>query len=47
MLKADFQRRMDRLDAARLSYQRAIDLSDNESEKAFLRNRMASVGARS
>jgi RNA polymerase sigma-70 factor (ECF subfamily) len=45
--KADFQRRMERLDAARLSYQRAIELSDNESEKAFLRNRMASVGAQS
>lgn len=42
--KADFQRRLDRPEAARLSYQRAIDLSENESEKTFLRCRMASLG---
>lgn len=42
--KADFQRRMDRPEAARLSYQRAIELSNNESEKAFLQSRMASLG---
>lgn len=45
--KADFQRRLEMFAAARLSYQRAIDLSDNESEKEFLRNRMASLGAQS
>ena len=43
--KADFLRRMNRFDAARLSYQCAIDLSDNESEKTFLQSRMASLGA--
>jgi len=38
--KADFLRRLDRVDAARLSYQRAIELSENESEKLFLIDRM-------
>ncbi|MGJ8570509.1 MAG: RNA polymerase sigma factor [Hoeflea sp.] len=41
--KADFQRRMERFAAARLSYLRALDLSENESEKEFLRSRLASV----
>lgn len=43
--KADFQRRLDRPEAARISYQRAVDLSNNESEKAFLHGRMVSLGA--
>lgn len=43
--RADFQRRMNRLEAARLSYQRAIDLSHNESERAFLHSRLASMAA--
>ena len=45
--KADFQRRLRRLEAARMSYQRAIDLSNNESEKEFLRNRMWTMGGQS
>ena len=38
--KADFLRRLGRIAAARLSYQRAIELSENESEKLFLIDRM-------
>jgi RNA polymerase sigma-70 factor, ECF subfamily len=41
--KADFLRRMDRIDAARQSYERAIELSGNESERQFLMSRMAAM----
>ncbi len=41
--RADFLRRMDRIDAARQSYQRAIELSGNESERQFLMRRMATM----
>lgn len=41
--KADFLRRTDRCDAARQSYQRAIELSGNESERQFLMSRMAAM----
>ncbi|MEM5473316.1 RNA polymerase sigma factor [Hoeflea sp. AS60] len=41
--KADFLRRMDRTEAARQTYQRAIELSQNESERHFLMSRMASM----
>ncbi len=43
--KADFQRRTNRLDAARLSYQHAIDLSHNESDRAFLHSRLEAIAA--
>lgn len=44
--RADFERRTGKHQAARQSYQRAVDLSENESEKAFLKARMASLGDR-
>lgn len=43
--KADFQRRTNQLDAARLSYQHAIDLSHNESDRAFLHSRLEAIAA--
>ena len=41
--RADFLRRMERIEAARLSYQRAIELSGNDSERQFLLSRMATM----
>ncbi len=41
--KADFLRRTDQFAEARLSYQRAISLSANESERQFLRSRMTTM----
>ncbi len=38
--KADFLRRNGRIEAARSCYQRAVELSANESERQFLLSRM-------
>lgn len=41
--RADMLRRMDLRDAARIDYQRAIDLADNEEDAAFLRSRLGQL----
>jgi len=41
--KADLLRRLDRRDEARLSYQAALDLSENAAERAFLAGRIAEM----
>jgi len=42
--RADFLRRLGQIDAARVSYRRAIELSGNESERYFLQARMEIMG---
>lgn len=42
--RADMLRRLNRLDAAGVEYQRAIDLADTAEDAAFLRNRLDQLG---
>jgi RNA polymerase sigma-70 factor (ECF subfamily) len=44
-MKADMLRRLGRPAEAAIAYQRAIDLSDNDAERAFLKRRLAETGA--
>jgi RNA polymerase sigma-70 factor (ECF subfamily) len=41
--RADFLRRLGRVDEARLAYEEALALTDNEVERRFLIERMAGV----
>jgi RNA polymerase sigma-70 factor (ECF subfamily) len=43
--RADLLRRLDRLDAARAAYERALELAHSEPERRFLRRRIAEVAA--
>ena len=45
--KADLLRRLGRWDDAAIQYQIALDLTDNDAERAFLARRIAEVAARS
>jgi RNA polymerase sigma-70 factor (ECF subfamily) len=41
--RADFLRRLDRRDEARLAYEEAIALTDNDVERRFLEGRLAAL----
>jgi RNA polymerase sigma-70 factor (ECF subfamily) len=41
--KADLLRRLGKMDAARASYSRALDLTTNEAERKFVRQRLAEI----
>ena len=43
-MKADMLRRLGRPAEAAIAYQRAIDLSDNDAERAFLKRRLTETG---
>ncbi len=43
--KADFYRRMGRMDKAKASYEKALSLTQQEPEKRFLMRRLAEIGA--
>jgi RNA polymerase sigma-70 factor (ECF subfamily) len=42
--RAEFLRRLDRVEQARIAYQEAIHLTSNDVERAFLTERMAALG---
>ena len=43
--RADLLRRLDRIDEARDAYRRALELTGNATERAFLAGRLASLSA--
>ena len=44
--RADLLRRLGRLDEARAEYERALELTENRAERAFLERRLAECGTR-
>src|SRR5688572_4871116 len=44
-VRAEFCRRLGRIEKARASYQRALELTQQESERRFLRRRLAELGS--
>jgi len=44
-VRAEFCRRLGRIEEARASYQRALELTQQESERRFLRRRLAELGS--